>query len=444
MLDKYVALKVKNPTIHLWPEIGFLVYREKINQPSNVIAFNLSGIEILSLCNGLRTIHDIATYLAKLYKADYEKTANQILNFFQAIDRTEFVVFSKGPKPTNLKITGSKDYMIPLHAAVELTYTCNLRCQHCYISSGPENTEQMELGKIIKLFDIFEGWGIRSIELTGGEPMSHPNFAEILQIASNRFDLIGVVTNGTLFNDSILQIMAAKPENFMVQIDLDGVIPDYVDWFRGGSNVYSRELESIRQVVHHKILIRVSMTVTPDNLDQVKQTAELVKNLGVTSFGASPIIPQGRGGDKSLLLSHSEYEKFISSWNNLREEYQDFIFQNRESPFQTIKGNCGAGSRTITITPLGDVKICAMSTPSTFCFGNIFTSTAKELFGNASNAMSKIEPPSEEICGDCKHFGFCINCLHRGTMKAREIHPNNCLWYQKYQNLLEMETAHDS
>jgi radical SAM protein with 4Fe4S-binding SPASM domain len=438
MLDRYIALAIENPIIHFWPQMGFLRYHDKFNLPPNTIAFNRSGIEILSRCDGTRRVCDIATELAELYKTNYEEVVGQITRFLKSIESTIPLKFSDHPIPIKLRITGSTDYIIPIHVAIELTYTCNLRCRHCYVPSSPERTEQMPLDRIISLFDLLDEWGVSVIELTGGEPLMHPHFEKILQVALEHFDLIGVITNGTLINDSILDIMSSDPTRVVVQIDLDGITSEYVDWFRGRVGTYERELEAIRRIVQRGIMLRVAMIVTPGNLDQIVQTAALVRRLGATAFGISPVVPQGRGTDPSLLLSPQEYEKFIDIWNKLRHHYKDFIFQSRETPFQLARGNCGAGSRTVTITPSGDVKICQMSDTAILCYGNVFTQNGKELFDSELvRYIAQLEPPNLDTCSDCQYLGFCINCLNRGIIKGKELGPDNCIWYKLHWVYLE-------
>lgn len=433
MEHKYIALTMKDPNIHMWPGMGFLKYRDKANNPPEVIAINESAAEILLRCDGTRTMSEIAYELSSHYNTEHKKVLPMVMKFTKSIGSTGYLHYSDKPSKVRVIVTGSRNFSVPMHAAIEITSRCNLSCRHCYNSSGPECDEIMSLEKVLNLFSKLEEWGIRSVELTGGEPLTHSHFRDILKAAQKYFDLVGVITNGTLVDDSILEIMNTDNALSLMQIDLDGATSEYVNWFRGQDKVFERELLAIKRVVEKGILIRVAMIVTPGNLDQIEETASLVKDLGANTFGMSLVVPQGRASDSTLILSPSELEKYFKTYSKLSQQYKDFIYQDKESKFlDTGEGNCGAGSRTVTITPNGNVKICQMSDETVFCFGNVFENSSKELFEKKAESLAQIQAPSEKLCGDCKHLGFCLNCIHRGVIKAKAISPENCLWVQPY------------
>ena len=364
MQNNYITLAVKEPNIHLWPGKGFLKFRNKLSNPPEIISVNDSAAEILLRCDGTRTISDIASELSAYYKEDLNEVLPKVNRFVKSIENTGYLVFSSNPHKANVNITGCREYPIPMHAAIEITSRCNLKCKHCYNSSSPECNEVMSLEKAIELFSILKRWGIGTIELTGGEPLTHPNFKEVLRSAQAHFDLVAVITNGVLLDDSIVDIMKSGDANSLIQIDLDGSIPEYVNWFRGQDNVYEREIQAIKKVVAKGILLRVAMIITPGNLDQMEDTASLVNSLGVSAFAMSLVVPQGRGRttDSNLILSSQELEKYFSTYRNLSQRYKDFIYEEAESKLRiSSEGNCGAGSRSIIITPMGGVKCCRRS-----------------------------------------------------------------------------------
>ena len=70
---------------------------------------------------------------------------------------------------------------IPLYAHVELTYTCNFRCIHCYLHT---NTDRKELStkQIIQILDQLAEQGTLYLALTGGEILYRKDFYEIQSI----------------------------------------------------------------------------------------------------------------------------------------------------------------------------------------------------------------------------------------------------------------------
>ncbi len=435
MLKKYPVL-INEPIIHLWPWKGFLSYRTKPNFPRHTISFNTSAIEILSRCDGTRQVDSIAKELSEYYQADYGDVVHKVRVFIEDMTTKIPLVLKKEPYPVHLRVTGSREYVVPMHVAIELTYSCNLYCRHCYAMSSSAHKYMMPLDKVLEVFEKIDSWGVRVIELTGGEPTIHPNFPEILEASLDYFDLIGIITNGLRVTRRMIHVLKKAPHRFMVQVDLDGASEGYVDWFRGKKGTFKKEMQAIREISELGILVRVAMIVTPQNLDQVEKTAELARSLGASSFGVSPVIPQGRAQDESLLLSPSEYERFLNIWEDLKNKYPHFVFQLEEFAHQSFQGNCGAGSRTVAITPYGDIKICQMSSTNILYYGNVFEHDVSQIFGKPIvSYIAQVTPPSPDVCGDCVHLGFCINCVHRGITKGREIGLEKCKWLSKHQDM---------
>lgn len=159
--------------------------------------------------------------------------------------------------------------------------------------------------------------------------------------------------------------------------------------------------------------------------------------MGATVFGISPVIPQGRGSDTSLLFSGEEYKVFINTWNELREEFGNFIFHLEESPaaMALTAKNCGAGARSVTITPSGEVKMCQMSSVDLLPFGNALERSAGEIFGNGlTSHIASLTPPGPDVCGECDKLGFCIYCISRGLTMAAQMGSENCKWYIECAN----------
>ena len=92
------------------------------------------------------------------------------------------------------------------------TKTCNLRCKHCYIERNPYKNEEdfIDLDKIKKTLITLRGQNLKSIYLTGGEPLMHPDFNQILRMCL-KISNTTVMSNGVMIND--------KKARFLRKID---------------------------------------------------------------------------------------------------------------------------------------------------------------------------------------------------------------------------------
>lgn len=90
--------------------------------------------------------------------------------------------------------------------------SCNLKCSHCYIERNSFKKEKdfLPIDKIKQALLSVRKENIKSIYLTGGEPMTHPDFNSILRMCL-KISNTTVITNGTFIND--------KKARFLKKID---------------------------------------------------------------------------------------------------------------------------------------------------------------------------------------------------------------------------------
>jgi organic radical activating enzyme len=112
---------------------------------------------------------------------------------------------------------------------ISITERCNLRCPYCSVGiflSPPDR--ELSLAQIEKYSTYFKGIHFRSVRITGGEPMLHPEFAEISSSLKRLFDSSHyiLITNGILLHDfkSSLQYYDRVNVSHHVGIN-DDVIP---------------------------------------------------------------------------------------------------------------------------------------------------------------------------------------------------------------------------
>jgi len=78
-----------------------------------------------------------------------------------------------------------------------LTRRCNMACSHCSVESGPKVRSDPSDADVFKLVQSAADAGVRSIQLTGGEPMLREKLVlEILKLARTRGIVCTMSTNG--------------------------------------------------------------------------------------------------------------------------------------------------------------------------------------------------------------------------------------------------------
>ena len=92
----------------------------------------------------------------------------------------------------------AEDLAAPLYVAWQITNECNLACLHCIEESGPgkafrdELSREQALNVLAQLLDH----EVPYLSFSGGEPMVHPHFFEMVEYVCARGGQLKIETNG--------------------------------------------------------------------------------------------------------------------------------------------------------------------------------------------------------------------------------------------------------
>jgi len=84
---------------------------------------------------------------------------------------------------------------------ISITSKCNFSCPYCHREGYDENGHEITLEEIEKIARLFSELGVKSVKITGGEPLLRRDIVEIVEIfKKNGYKDISLVTNGILLN----------------------------------------------------------------------------------------------------------------------------------------------------------------------------------------------------------------------------------------------------
>lgn len=162
-----------------------------------------------------------------------------------------------------------------------ITGKCNYNCLHCF--NAKDNAPLMNefsLKEAEKLLDEARICGINSFTITGGEPMCHKHFFEIIEgIYSRDMFVEELNTNGYYITEEALQRMKKIGCMPLMKISFDGL--GHHDWLRNRAGTEKDALRAIRLCVENGFRVKVQTNVHRNNLDSMLPTACLMDELGV-------------------------------------------------------------------------------------------------------------------------------------------------------------------
>ena len=113
-----------------------------------------------------------------------------------------------------------------------ITGKCNYRCKHCYMSAPDAKYGELDHDTIFSIIDQLEQCGIMNVSITGGEPLTRPDFMEIVDALLERgIRITTIYSNGRLVTDELLDALAERGIHPEFNMSFDGV--GHHDWLRG-------------------------------------------------------------------------------------------------------------------------------------------------------------------------------------------------------------------
>ncbi len=186
-----------------------------------------------------------------------------------------------------------------------ITGACNLRV--AIAGSGQVRRHPMRTcrsGQLRRLLEEFAAIGGEGVRITGGEPLCHPHWLEIVQLAcSLGFNKVVLQTNAMLLRDEHLAPLRELDfPGLSIQISLDGVSPRTHDLVRG-EGAFSGALHGIEMLVQGGLARRVSIFLTEmrHNLDEIPELLDFADSMGIGSVSTGSMVLCGRASETSLV-----------------------------------------------------------------------------------------------------------------------------------------------
>jgi radical SAM protein with 4Fe4S-binding SPASM domain len=332
----------------------------------------------------------------------------------------------------------SEAFARPYVVSWNLTYRCNLACEHCYLDAGPakvaspEFADRSELSteQCFRIVDEIAAFAPESVTiLTGGEPLLRRDIVEIVRYGASRGLWIVVGTNGVKITENLARILRAEGVRGLA-LSLDALDADRHDAFRRVRGAWANTVEGAKILDRVGLPFIVQTTVGSHNREELERIAEFAHDeLGARVWNLYFLVPSGRGAFLSD-LSPGEYDDVLARLAAIQRRWASRMLVNakcaphfvrnllsaeEEAPFPKSfsggAGGCPAGTHYLGIRPNGDLTPC----PYLPLFaGNLRESGLRALW-DESELFVRIRERTAlgGRCGACELSSMCGGCRAR-------------------------------
>ena len=309
---------------------------------------------------------------------------------------------------------------LPIGGNFELTARCNFDCPMCYVHLHQKDQEaigrELTAEEWIRIAREARDKGMMFALLTGGEPFVRKDFFEIYEAMRAMGILISINSNGSMLRGPILERLLENPP-LRMNISLYGGCRETYRQMCG-QDVFETVTENIRALKAAGVDIRLNLSITPHNRQDIRKIYEISRELDVHIKASSYMYPPVRSGNRAdARLSAEDAAKISVEWDRIRLSPEEFARraasiqamsapQERECTVDLDEGvSCRAGYSTFWITWVGRMLPCGMmpgpeARPLTEGFDaaweHIRTETRKIRLPKACAACAK-----REVCAAC-------------------------------------------
>lgn len=284
---------------------------------------------------------------------------------------------------------------------LNMTQICNLRCIYCYAASRKERGENnLTYEEYINLLNDLKAISPNlRISFTGGEPLMSENTIKVAKYAKSIGFKTTLMTNATLIGDNNIDDICNAFDAF--QISIDGSDADKHNHYRGEGN-YQKSSHAIELLKSNKVNVRIAMTVTKENEDDVKAMSERWGK----DLIFQPLFPLGRAENDQNVLSGKEYYATLSK--NPRVNPFNRINSIVKTSYNHRIDKCALGDGEISISCTGDVYPCQLLHNERFLLGNIRDNSIADIYNSEKNNFFKYHTVEKiQKCCTCDFRYLC-------------------------------------
>jgi MoaA/NifB/PqqE/SkfB family radical SAM enzyme len=211
----------------------------------------------------------------------------------------------------------------PLYIAWQLTNECNFACLHCIEESGPNKAFKDELNddQVMDVMRQAVDLDVPYISLSGGEPMLHPKFFDLVEYAASRGAQVKIETNGQFLTaEASRRLKELRVKS--VQVSMDGATRDTFNRMRVRGE-FNEVMQGIRNVAAAGVPLEINYSPTKFNTHEIGVAVDLAYELGAHAFYTGRTMYTGTAVKTWHLLAPSD-EQYVEYFKTLHQKRRDY------------------------------------------------------------------------------------------------------------------------
>lgn len=313
----------------------------------------------------------------------------------------------------------------PFTGGIELTGSCNLRCVHCYAETyRNQHTRTMKTEQIKHIIDQWVDMGLLELFITGGEALTRHDFAEIYTYIRKKGVFVALLTNATLINTKILDLLEEYPVE-MVSITMYGMTKETYENVTGVDGSYDQFMNAIQLLRERKIPFELKTIGLTINYHETLDMRKFAEELGVNCRTGFDIRPMNDGNKAPLKYRVSPKQAFqIDILDKKRRSFWENVGKNplpqKNSDQRRIDSflyPCHIAQQFAFVTADGYLRGCVKSVEYQY---DLLQGTFMEGWRLLKLNLIDKKASSHFPCLKCDMFRYCEQCTSNFILENKD------------------------
>jgi pyrroloquinoline quinone biosynthesis protein E len=246
----------------------------------------------------------------------------------------------------------------------ELTHRCPLSCPYC---SNPVELDranaEMSAAEWKRIFSEAADLGVLHLHLSGGEPCSRRDLAELVEYAARVGLYTNLITSGIgLTRDLFDKLVVSGLDH--IQLSIQGVDAAMADWIGGYKGGYAKKREVAAWVTDEGLPLTVNAVIHRGNVEDAPRMVDLAVELGARRVEIAHTQYYGWAlrNRANLMPTREQTDRAYATVEARREHYRGTVVIDHVAPDYHAKfpKACmnGWGRQTMNVSPSGKVLPC--------------------------------------------------------------------------------------
>lgn len=304
---------------------------------------------------------------------------------------------------------------IPLSGTFELTPLCNFRCQMCYVRLDelPANRRLRSAAEWLDLARQAADAGTYAVTLTGGEPLSHPEFPQIYRSLSEMGLFVSVLSNGTLITGETARLFRDYPPANL-RITVYGASNETYRLLCGAPRGFDLVTAALDALDAEGVPYSLAFTRTRLNETDAPAVALLAQERGVPISFGNDLVPAVRGATSragELRVPRSERMPVERPLEGACRAPEQSLSPAAALPPDVTSGpfgNCSAYRTSFFVSWEGLMEGCSLMSHLRL---RPFEDGFSRAWAGLLDGLGKIALP--ERCRTCDAAAYCSSCPGR-------------------------------